>query len=206
MNYGPLVLLGVFLTLAASWCGLVLVPQIQYGRLQAQLIEETGRLYPQPKTGLAAQGLEVYRANGCIYCHSQQVRPAGFGADIDRGWGLRRSVSRDYLYEKPVMLGTMRTGPDLTNIGLRQPSVDWQMNHLYNPQSTSKGSVMPPYAYLFEVRKAGKAPAPDALKLPPEFAPPAGFEVVPKPEAQALVAYLLSLKVDVALPEAPLGK
>jgi cytochrome c oxidase cbb3-type subunit 2 len=206
MNYGPLLFLGIFLTLAASWCGLVLTPHLQYGRLDTVKIEETGLDYPQPLFGLAAEGREVYRANGCIYCHSQQVVAAVFGADLARGWGKRRSVSRDYLYDKPVQLGTMRTGPDLTNIGLRQPSVDWQMSHLYNPRITSKGSIMPPYRHLFDVRKVGAAPTPDALKLTGEFAPPAGYEVVPRPEARALVAYLLSLKVDAALPEAPLGK
>lgn len=206
MNYGPLLFLGIFLTLAASWAGLVLAPYLQYGRLNTVKIEETGLDYPQPKFGQAAEGMEVYRANGCIYCHSQQVRAADFGADIARGWGKRRSVSRDYLYDKPVMLGTMRTGPDLTNIGLRQPSVDWHLTHLYNPQTTSKGSTMPPYKHLFEMRRMGEVPSSNALKLAPEFAPPAGYEVVPKPEADALVAYLLSLRVDAALPEAPMGK
>ena len=82
MNYGPLIFLGVFLTVATSWCGLVLFPQLQFGRQQAVKIEETGEIYPQPRPGLAEQGLEVYQANGCIYCHSQQVRPEGFGADL----------------------------------------------------------------------------------------------------------------------------
>jgi cytochrome c oxidase cbb3-type subunit II len=202
MRYGPLIFLGVFLTLAGSWCGLVLLPQIQLGRQQAVKIEETGELYPQPRSGLAQQGLEVYRANGCVYCHSQQVRPEGFGADILRNWGQRRTVARDYLYDKPVMLGTMRTGPDLTNIGLRQSSVEWHLSHLYNPQITSKGSIMPPFPFLFEKRKIGARPSPDALKLAGKFAPEPGYEIVPKPEVKALVQYLLSLKANAPLPEA----
>jgi cytochrome c oxidase cbb3-type subunit 2 len=65
---------------------------------------------------------------------------------------------------------------------------------------------MPPYRFLFEKRKVDAAhkPSPDALQLPPEFAPPPGFEIVPTPEARALVAYLLSLRADVALFEAPM--
>ncbi len=202
MKYGPLIFVGIFLTLASSWCGLVLMPQIQLGRQQAVKIEETGEFYPAPRSGLAQQGFEIYRANGCIYCHSQQVRPEGFGADILRNWGPRRTVARDYLYDKPVMLGTMRTGPDLANIGLRQPSAEWHLRHLYNPQITSKGSIMPPFRFLFEKRKIGLRPSPDALKLTGEFAPEPGYEIVPKPEATALVQYLLSLKADAPLPEA----
>lgn len=203
MNYAPLVFLGIFLTLASSWCGLVLAPYLQYGGLSDTKIEDTGRYYPQDKFGLSWKGRELYRVNGCIYCHSQQVRPAGFGADIERGWGKRRSVSRDYLYDKPVFLGTMRTGPDLANIGARQSSTDWHLSHLYDPQITSKGSIMPPYRFLFEKRKTGAKPSPDALKLTAEFAPASGYEIVPTENAHALVAYLISLRADANLPEAP---
>ncbi|MCL5096885.1 MAG: cbb3-type cytochrome c oxidase subunit II [Candidatus Omnitrophica bacterium] len=204
MNYGPLLFLGVFLTLASSWCGLVLIPQLQLwksGGLEAVKLEKTGEFYPPMRSGLAEHGREVYRANGCIYCHSQQVRPKGFGGDFLRNWGQRRSVGRDYLRDKPVMLGTMRTGPDLTNISLRQPSASWHMLHLYNPQITSPGSIMPPFRFLFETRKIRRMRSPDALDLKPPFAPPPGYEVVPKPEAQLLVDYLLSLRAVTPLPE-----
>jgi cytochrome c oxidase cbb3-type subunit II len=202
MNYGPLIFFGIFLTLASSWCGLVLIPQIQFGRQQAVTIEETGETYPQARPGLAQQGCEIYKANGCFYCHSQQVRPEGYGADIARNWGQRRTVARDYLYDKPVMLGTMRTGPDLTNIGLRQSSSEWHLLHLYDPQITSRRSIMPPFRFLFEKRKIGEKPSPEALKLPKEFALEPGYELVPKPEAKALVQYLLSLRANAPLPEA----
>jgi cytochrome c oxidase cbb3-type subunit II len=202
MNYGPLLFLGIFLTVASSWCGLVLIPQIQFGRLEPVKNEETGALYPQSRPGLAQQGMDVYRANGCIYCHSQQVRPPDFGADIARNWGQRRTVARDYLYDKPVMLGTMRTGPDLSNIGVRQADVNWHMSHLYNPRSTSKGSIMPAFPFLFEKHKIGEKPSPHAVKLLPEFAPEKGYEVIPKSEAVELVQYLLSLKANAPLPEA----
>lgn len=205
MNYGPLLFLGIFFTLASSWCGLVLIPQLQLlksGGLEAVKIEETGEFYPPMRSGLAERGEAVYRANGCIYCHSQQVRPEGFGSDIQRNWGRRRSVGRDYLRDKPVMMGTMRTGPDLSNIGLRQPSASWHLLHLYNPQITSAGSIMPPFRFLFESRKVGGVPSPGALGLKAPFAVEPGYEIVPKPEALALAAYLLSLKASTPLPEA----
>jgi len=206
MNKGAFVFIGVFLLLAASWSGLVLTPDIQYGRLEEIKVPDTGLPFPVPRSGLAEAGREVYRANGCIYCHSQQVRGGDFGADLARGWGQRRSVSRDYLRDKPVFLGTMRTGPDLTNIGLRQRSAEWHLSHLYDPQITSPGSVMPPFKFLFEQRPIRIKPSPNALKLTGTYAVPSGWEVVPKPEAELLVDYLLSLRVDAALPEAPLGK
>lgn len=210
MKYGPLLFLGILFTLASSWAGLVLMPNRQLGSLGANYsTNDVGVVvaYPQARPGEAQQGAEHYRSLGCVYCHTQQVRPAGFGSDIERGWGKRRSVSRDYLYDKPVMLGTSRTGPDLTNIGERQSDYGWHYTHLYNPQITSKGSVMPPYPFLFEKRRVGaNGPSPDALKLTGEFAPGEGWEVVPKPAARQLVEYLRSLKTSVDLPEAHLPK
>lgn len=210
MNYGPLLFLGILFTLASSWVGLVLMPTRQLGGLTPDTSTNAAGavvVYPQARNGEAQQGAELYRSLGCIYCHSQQVRPEGFGGDIARGWGRRRSVSRDYIHESTVQLGTSRTGPDLTNVGERQSSAEWHLTHLYNPQITSKGSVMPPYPFLFEVRTVGvRGPSPDALKLTGEFAPPAGREVVPTAAARQLVAYLRSLKTSYSLPEAPLPK
>ena len=207
MNYGPLLFLGILLTLAGSWFGMVLMPNQQLGGLQPNLNTNTSVTFPQPLPGEAAQGREVYRSLGCNYCHTQQVRPEGFGSDIERGWGKRRSVARDYIYQKPVMLGSSRTGPDLTNIGERQPSLDWHYSHLYNPQITSKGSTMPPFAFLFEKRRIGAdGPSTNAVKLSGGFAVEAGYEVMPRPAARQLVEYLRNLRSSVELPEASLKK
>src|SRR5882724_8198538 len=100
MNPGPLLFLAAFFAMATSWCGFVLVPQLQMGRQQQQEVKETGALYPALRPGLARQGAEVYRANGCFYCHTEQVRPKGFGADFEHNWGARQSpvqsVAQDY--------------------------------------------------------------------------------------------------------------
>src|SRR5205085_3947052 len=98
------------------------IPNIQIGALNPQMDEEGTDIYPAPKSGMAAHGREVYAANGCIYCHSQQVRPDYLYADIDRKWGVRRSAPRDYIFERPVLLGKERLGPDLANIGKRGPA------------------------------------------------------------------------------------
>lgn len=116
---------------------------------------------------------------------------------------MRRSVAEDYLYDYPVQLGSVRVGPDLADVGARLPLANWQLLHLYAPQSVVKNSMMPPFRFLFETRKVGDVPSPDALNLPDELAPPAGYEVVPTDQARELVAYLLSLRVNVPLYDAP---
>jgi cytochrome c oxidase cbb3-type subunit 2 len=133
-----------------------------------------------------------------------EIHITATGPDIARGWGMRQSVAEDYLYDQPVQLGSLRAGPDLANTGARADA-NWQLLHLYAPKSVMKGSTMPPFRYLFEVLKIGRESSPDALKLPPEFAPPAGYEVVPKPEARELAAYLSSLRANAPLYSAPIS-
>ena len=358
MNHGPLLFLAAFASISLSWFGFVFAPFWQLGGEQPVESVETGQLYPSPRAGLAQQGAEVYRANGCYYCHSQQViqdtsdydltltavgpnlgavgrilqevrpdltrefalnaigklpmevkvmgheltdyftnkliqagavirvallppatnapsaeifavtltsagktpadvaalmlrlRPslgtgvsvpvvlargmakddvdaiskkltvAGAktqvkmnlrGADMDRGWGKRRSVSLDYLYDKTVMTGSHRLGPDLSNIGERQHSRVWHLTHLYDPRRlTSEESVagvdslMPAYPYLFTKRPRS---APHAVGHREALRSPGNdFELVPTPEAEALVAYLQSLESGAGLYEAPVPK
>lgn len=145
----------------------------------------------KPYTTVQLTGRQVYIANGCVYCHSQQPRDIKQAPDALRGWG-RASVAADYAYDTPHLLGTMRTGPDLLNIGARQPSKDWHLGHLYQPRAYTPGSIMPPYPYLFEVRTGLAKPGEKVITLPPAFAVP-GQVVVAKPEALALVDYLISL-------------
>jgi cytochrome c oxidase cbb3-type subunit II len=201
MNRSPLLFVGVLLTVVLSLGGLVLVPDWQFRDVQP-FVTEDEREYPQPLTGPPAAGRRVYIDLGCVYCHTQQVRPEGFGADIDRGWGNRRTVMRDYLYEPRNLMGTMRTGPDLANIGLRQPSRDWHNLHMYNPRITSKGSTMPPHPFLFETGADTSRMPSNATELPDEWKQPGVDYIVPTSRGRFLIDYLLSLKKDVALPEA----
>ena len=144
----------------------------------------------KPYTSAELRGRQVYIANGCLYCHSQQPRDRNFGPDAERGWG-RASVPGDYYYDKPHLLGSMRTGPDLFNIGARQSSKDWHLGHLYQPRAYVPGSIMPSYPYLFET-KATAEPGDEVVKLPPGQEP-AGQVVVARPEALDLVKYLQGL-------------
>ena len=114
--------LGIFGTFAFSWVGLTVLPNWQIGHLNPQSDEEGTDIYPQPQSGMFERGAHVFAANGCIYCHSQQVRADYAGADIERGWGNRRSAPRDYIFERPVFLAKMRMGQDIANIGARAPA------------------------------------------------------------------------------------
>jgi len=198
MKNGLVLFLGIFATIALSWASVVLTAHNQYGSL-AQFkdpVEESLNPYALP--GLANQGREVYQDLGCVSCHTQQVRRDGYGADIARKWGDRQSVARDYIREQTVFVGNARLGPDLRNVGARIPEADYFYKLLYAPEKIAPG--MPAHAFLFDVRpvRAGQ-PSPKALKV---AGVPAGHEVVPTHRAEALVAYLLSLKDTYEYPEA----
>lgn len=154
-------------------------------------------------SGDALKGKAIYVANGCVACHTQQVR----NVDMDKVWGQRPSVAADYSTIRRMdiwrntatLMGTERTGPDLTNIGNRQPSVDWQLLHLYQPRSVVKQSIMPAYQWLFTYKE--KPSANDkVVNVPAEFMEGRKGKIVARPEAMQLVAYLLSLK-QVKLPD-----
>src|SRR5205823_3428947 len=114
--------LGIFGTFAFSWIGLTVIPTWQIGHLNPESDEEGTDIYPRPQSGMFERGGHVYAANGCVYCHSQQVRADYIADDIERKWGNRRSAPRDYIFERPVFLGKMRMGQDLADIGARAPA------------------------------------------------------------------------------------
>jgi cytochrome c oxidase cbb3-type subunit II len=147
-----------------------------------------------PLSAAASRGRDAYVGEGCSYCHTQQVRPLA----QDRVWG-RASTGGDYAFSTPQLLGSERTGPDLTNIGARQPSDVWQSIHLYEPRALVHASIMPAYPWLF-VAKDHAAPGDVVVSIPPAYAP-RGKVIVATREEQYLVAYLKSLKQP-ALPAA----
>lgn len=206
MNNGILIFIGLLLTMLWSWYGFIVQNIKQVGRQEPATLL-TGERFPTGRSGTANLGQEVYRANGCASCHTMQVRPKNHGADIERGWGKRNTVLRDFVHDDHVFLGQVRIGPDLAGIGTRQYATrDWHLAHLYNPRTVVPGSLMPQYPYLFETRKMRNGqPSPAALSLSPEFRKnvPEGYEVVPTREAHALVDYLMSLQSDVQIFEAP---
>ena len=145
----------------------------------------------------AKKGKALYIANGCVACHTQQVR----NLKMDEVWGIRPSIAADYASivrediwrNTGTLMGTERTGPDLTNIGNRQPSTDWNLVHLYNPRILVKESIMPAYPWLFtHTENPGLDQV--TVPVPPEFLNGESGEVVATEDALNLVAYLQSLK------------
>jgi len=194
---------GIFFLFGVSWLGLVAYPYLTFAGLRQSKDDATGALAPMGVAGTAIQGARVYAANGCFYCHSQYVRGKNEGNDIDRKWGTRRTVARDYMFDKEVFLGTSRLGTDLSNVGVRQTDPQWFYRILYSPQSLSHEISMPAYRWLFHTQEVQGQPSVDAVKLEGAEAPPAGYEVVPTAQGKELVEYLLSLKKNYPLPEAP---
>ena len=197
MTRSSLIALGAFAIMAGAIALLVLTPQALLRR-----VEPPPQL--RPYTAVQARGRAVYQREGCVYCHSQQVRDPSFTTDIDRGWGTRATVPADYVYDRPHFLGTMRTGPDLVNVGARLPSLDWHLIHLYDPRSVVEWSIMPSYRYLFEVRDGPGADSARVVNVPGGRLP-AGRVVVASPDAVALAEYLLSLSRQYPVDSAALG-
>ena len=218
---------GIFGAFALSCGAMVLIPYSQLSSLQPQVQWDEGQnspadVYPVQRH---VAGRDVYVAEGCFYCHSQQVRDPQYGPDIERGWGPRRTVARDYIHEDLPLVGSMRLGPDFANFGwtAKIPQKDgtekavrmwrnehendskkpaerderWIYRHLFTPNSIFSDSKCPPYRHLFELREIGEKPSPNAV------ASDGKFEYTPTLEAEHLAQYLLSLDRSHELKEAP---
>jgi len=174
--------LGIFGTFAFSWVGLTLIPNWQIGHLDPQMEEDGSDAYPQPQSGMVERGAHVYAANGCIYCHSQQVRADYAADDIERKWGGRRSAPRDYIFERPVFLGKMRMGQDLSNIGARVPAEQENAPPAGAPSPAASAApqggaptpgAAPPGANPSPPANAGSPPPKATASPPPAGSPPA---------------------------------
>lgn len=169
--------------------------------LPAFHMQETEPIPDQkPLTAAEEKGLGIYVAENCMACHTQQVR----NIEMDNMWGNRPSIPSDYYFSKkrmdvwrqsPSLLGSERTGPDLTDIGRRQPSEDWHLLHLYNPRAVVSESVMPSYPWLFQEKDSiliGKDEK--TIAVPKEIFNKPGKKIVATEDAMLLVEYLKSLQ------------
>ena len=103
----------------------------------------------QPYTPLELEGRDIYIREGCNNCHSQMIRP--FRSETER-YG-EYSKAGEFVYDHPHLWGSKRTGPDLHREGTgnkNSKSNVWHLQHLYDPQNISEGSIMPPYPWLIE--------------------------------------------------------
>ncbi len=128
------VVIGSLLLLAAIVFMVVYMPW-------ATRIEEPSEIF-RPRSAVEARGRALYIANGCVYCHSQSIRT------IDWGLGAERiAQAGDYIMDQPILLGSARTGPDLSQEGGEHPD-DWHLAHFTNPRYTRTLSIMPAVAFL----------------------------------------------------------
>ncbi|MFN0176548.1 MAG: cytochrome-c oxidase, cbb3-type subunit I [Saprospiraceae bacterium] len=97
----------------------------------------------KPYTPLELAGRDIYIREGCVGCHSQMIRP--FRDETER-YG-EYSKSGEYIYDRPFLWGSKRTGPDLQREGGRNPD-SWHYNHMDDPTDLSPGSIMPAYPHL----------------------------------------------------------
>lgn len=197
----------VFLTLAFAWLAFFVGAKNQYGDLEptSQYLEENksipkgADLFPKSMPGVAHLGAKEYLSLGCVTCHTQQVRTIDSGFDVERGWGQRPSVPRDYILQKEVLLGHNRVGPDLANIGLRGYTREWLHKHLFNPQILAEGSICQPSPFLYDVSNENSIGAINADNKADDNA--STFFIKPSLRANRIVSYLESLKQDYELPE-----
>lgn len=151
----------------------------------------------EPLSADAVKGKAIFVANGCVACHTQQVR----NVDMDKMWGTRPSIAADYAAihrtdfwrNTATLMGTERTGPDLTDIGNRQPSADWNLVHLYNPRIVVRESIMPAYPWLFTIKKE-PSKSDVVVNIPEPYLNGREGKLVATKDALYLVAYLQSLK------------
>lgn len=156
----------------------------------------------KPLTAQERAGERTFIAEGCVACHTQQVRSVA----MDRVWGERPGIPADYAQgtrqdvwrNAATLMGTERTGPDLANIGARQPSEAWHLMHLYAPRAAVPASIMPSYPWLFE-HKATAAEGDVVVNVPQEHKRASGV-VVATQQARDLVSYLLS-RIQAPLPD-----
>ncbi|MBK0402725.1 cytochrome-c oxidase, cbb3-type subunit I [Adhaeribacter sp. BT258] len=175
----------------------------------------------KPYTSLELQGRDLYIKEGCVNCHTQMIRP--FRSETER-YG-EYSKAGEFVYDRPFLWGSKRTGPDLHRIGQKYPH-SWHYNHMLDPTSMSPGSIMPAYPWLFEqdldiedtpakiramqsmgvpypegyAEKANEDLMKQAKGISADLAKE-GIEVKPEKEIVALIAYLQRLGTDIKVKE-----
>jgi len=169
--------------------------------MPAWQMKEVEPLPTQPQlTDAELKGLNIFVKENCMACHTQQVR----NIEMDKVWGDRPSMPSDYYYSKQrlslwqqsaSLLGSERTGPDLTNVGKRQPGKDWHLLHFYNPRIVVKESIMPGYPWLYQEKNESEITSTDVVvPVPAKFIRGENKKIVATEELMHLISYVQSLK------------
>ncbi|HEX9105706.1 MAG TPA: cytochrome-c oxidase, cbb3-type subunit II [Longimicrobiales bacterium] len=132
-------LFAIMTTVAVSVGGIVEITPMFTARLGPETLAGV-----TPYTALEVAGRDIYIREGCYLCHSQMIRPMRSELLRFGEW----SRAGEYAYEHPFLLGSRRIGPDLMRVGGKYPDA-WHYEHMRDPRSTSPGSIMPPYPWLY---------------------------------------------------------
>jgi len=183
-------LLALLVVLVVSVGGLVEIVPLYFQRSTTEPVSGL-----KPYDALRLAGRDIYMREGCVNCHSQMIRP--FRAEVER-YG-HYSVAGEFVYDRPFLWGSKRTGPDLARVGGRY-SDDWHRTHLRNPRDVVPESNMPGYPWLAKTPVDGeslptKMRALRTLGVPYADAQIASStkDVAGKTEEDALIAYLQDL-------------
>lgn len=179
---------------AVMWGGLAQIVPLFFQKSTTEPVEGL-----KPYTPLQLEGRDIYIREGCVGCHSQMIRP--FRAETER-YG-HYSVAGEFVYDRPFLWGSKRTGPDLQRVGGRY-SDEWHRVHLTNPRDVVPESIMPSYPWLGENALDGSA-IQDKMRTLVKLGHPyseAEIEAAPaslegKTELDAVIAYLQSLGLSV---------
>lgn len=195
-------LFGLFLLGIAQAILLVGLLDRQWGDAQPIPDLVRGTPYPPLPSGWAQRGAEVYRRLGCAECHTRQVLDWKEGPDRIRGWGRRKSVARDYLYDHPLLWGSLRIGRDLGNIGLELTNRLEVLRRLWTFHGPEGSVRAARYPELFL-----QAPSIQQVRLQNPWLPMVYAAAGDRPaifgswEGMVLAEYLRSLKMDGVIPE-----
>lgn len=181
---------------AVIWGGLAQIVPLFFQHSTTEPVEGL-----KPYTPLQLSGRDIYIREGCVGCHSQMIRP--FRAETER-YG-HYSVAGEFVYDRPFLWGSKRTGPDLARVGGRY-SDDWHRVHLHNPRDVVPESIMPSYPWL-ETTPLDGSDIKDKMKALQFAGHPytdADIEAAPaslegKTEIDAVVAYLQSLGTHIKM-------
>lgn len=179
---------------AVIWGGLAQITPLFFQKSTTEPVEGL-----KPYTALQLEGRDIYIREGCVGCHSQMIRP--FRAETER-YG-HYSVASEFVYDRPFLWGSKRTGPDLHRVGGRY-SDEWHRVHLVNPRDVVPESIMPSYPWL-ETNVLDSSMIKDKMSTLVMLGHPytdAEIEAAPaalegKTELDAVVAYLQSLGLHV---------
>jgi len=121
-----------------------------------------GKLRFLSRRALIKMGEDIYRIEGCWYCHTDQTRTLVQDTVLNGSaeYPAPPSSANEYIFQKVTFPGTRRIGPDISRVGIKRPHRDWHMSHFQSPSSESKGSIMPSFGHFFDDDPAGTFTSP----------------------------------------------